>query len=150
MEDTASGLALVHMEVQHPLLSLLQTFLDQVTGLVETFNRTRAETEELLSAAKTGNKSHGDDNDGFIDLAPFRKRMPLDRADTAGNTPLHWVCRRDDYVQLEVLAQDPVTLRRACRPNRRGETPLTLGNGICAGRLQFHLTGGCHDENVLM
>ena len=134
VEDTASGLALVHMEVQHPLLSLLQTFLGQVKGLVETFNRTRAETEELLSAAKAGNKS------GFIDLAPFRKRMPLDRADTAGNTPLHWVCRRDDYVQLEVLAQDPVTLRRACRPNRRGETPLTLGNGICAERLQFHLT----------
>ena len=63
----------------------------------------------------------------------------MDRADKAGNTPLHWACRRDDVDQVLTLAQDPVTLRRACRPNMSGETPLTLGNGTCSALLRRHL-----------
>ena len=106
--------------------------------LVEVFNRTQAETEELLAAA-THDKAHEDDSVRSTDLTQFRGRIPLDRADKAGNTPLHWACRRDDTDLLLTLAQDPVTLRRACRPNRRGESPLALGNGTCSALLRRFL-----------
>ena len=139
VEDSSSGLVLVFSEGRLDLLPLLQSFLDQVRVLVEVFNHTQAETEELLSAAKQ-TKAHTDDSDRSTqDLSRFQGRMPMDRADKAGNTPLHWACRRDDVDQLLTLTQDPVALRRACRPNRCGETPLTLGNGTCSALLRRFL-----------
>ena len=137
LQDSPSGLVIMHSEGKSTLMiTLLQTFLDQVRGLVEICNRTQAETEDLMAAAK---RKKGDQNDTDDDLDQFLTRMPVDRADMVGNTPLHWVCRRDDLEQLSVLAQDPVTLRRACRPNGRGETPFTLGNGACSAELRRYL-----------
>ena len=68
---------------------------------------------------------------------------PLDRADMAGDTPLHYVCRRNDQEQLAVLATDALALGRAAgRRNHRGETPLTVGGGsvgACVDLLRGHL-----------
>ena len=138
LEDSASGLVLVCSEGRLPVLPLLQSFVAEVRALVEVLNGTQAETEELLEAAKQTKADNADSNTSN-DLAEFQGRMPLDRADTAGNTPLHWACRHDNVDQLLTLAQDPVTLRRACRANSRGERPLTLGNGTCSAMLRRHL-----------
>ena len=91
--------------------------LQSARKFVNACDEARQQTHALLKAARE-------------DKALPALREPLDRADMAGNTPLHWACRRGEISQVEALARYPESFKRACRPNHDGETPVSLAMGL--------------------
>ena len=105
-----------HLPQQIAFVPFVTHILRCVRRFVNACDVARQRTHALFEAARSGG-----------DLSVFR--VPLDRADMAGNTPLHWACRRGDTAQVETLARHSESFNRACRPNHDGETPLSLATG---------------------
>ena len=116
---SVSGPTAPHPQHRIAFVPFATHILRCVRRFVKACDEARQQTHALFQAARSGG-----------DLSVFR--LPLDRADMAGNTPLHWACRRGDTSQVEtLLARHSESFDRACRPNHDGETPLSLATGDC-------------------
>ena len=121
-----------HLPQQIAFVPFATHILRCVRRFVNACDVDRQRTHALFEAARSGG-----DLSVFLPFSMVSP-VPLDRADMAGNTPLHWACRRGDISQVETLTQDPESFNRACRPNHDGETPMSLAMGECLTILYNH------------
>ena len=99
---------------QFQFLPFAQRAFQDVRRFVEACDTARRETADLFEIARKGG-----------DLSPFvTSHVILDRADMAGDTPLHWAVRRGDLDQIKKLMNQPESYNRMkCRCNHKGEIP---------------------------